>query len=275
MKRIAKWVLLIGLQSARVLADGTGDPVEHYLAVALNENGYLERFYSDDKVLRMDIDFNGDGILETLITLARDNSGRAGSNWLVYRKTGDHFESVGRAIFSSSRFYLGHIDEIGQYGVVNYWSSGAGEGGVAAYIYDGTTISRKEIGKIASDQHELRIANENMLAKYFGDRATLGTNYITEIPAQEFGARYGIRVESGSHRESVAQSQAEREAVIRIKEGAQYEPSSPPASAIATRSANRDVGESDYHGITSRKWLWGLGTIAVAVALTVLFIKRR
>src|ERR1035437_7806610 len=110
-------------------------PSSNYLANALSRNGYLNAYYIDDKLAILHLDLNHDGKDEVLVSLSRDNSGGDGSNWAVYKENETGFEPVGRMAFNSNRFYLGQIDEIGRYGLLNFSSGGAGEGILMAFVY--------------------------------------------------------------------------------------------------------------------------------------------
>lgn len=260
-------------------ADAVPDPVRDYLSQALSQNGYLERFYSDDKVLILEVDLNGDRANEKLVCLTRDNSARAGNNWMAYRRVGDLYEPISRVTFSSSRFYLGRVEEIGGYGLLNFWPSGAGEGGFIAYTYDGSTIRKTQVGTIVMDRQTYELKGGELLGKYFGETATLGDRITTVITAQEFGAKYGIEIDPRTHHESVLQYLAAKDAAVVPKSIVQPKPAANTISTPSTQKvlATEPNKSSPAASEESDHWRWiiGLGLVALAGALVWLKLLRR
>jgi hypothetical protein len=273
------------------------DPKADYLARALRENGDLnETYYADDKVVQIDMDLNADGVLEAFVSLARDRLGREGNNWMAYRKAGVNFEPIGRIVFNSSRFYLGSIDEIGRYGLVNFSPSGAGEGILTAYTYDGAAIHGSRMGEVAMDRTMGQPSGENLLAKYLEAKATLGETLEKVTSAQEFGAKYRIKIETITHREAVQKFLSKREAGMEASAGAQGKLVAPaagtkqsdgaPSASVGARapgapSTKQPSGQSaarkpsEYFITAIPIWARGLMVLVVVFPLIVLLVKRR
>ncbi len=185
------------LVSPALIVKGNGsitDPVKDYLSKFTFYDG-RKNFYSDDRLLRLDIDLNNDGQQEMLLSLARDKNGKQGNTWAVYRKTKIGYEDIGGMTFSSSGFYLGHINDTDDYGIVSFWPGGAGEGMLLAHIFDGSEIKEIQIGEIRRDPITGKLEGKELLDKYSGSHAINGDNVITTISAVQLAKDYGITIE--------------------------------------------------------------------------------
>src|SRR5580692_1592123 len=129
MKTLAKIGLLLALLTTTAFC-GIDDPIKDYLTN--RENVYMrgdDTFYADDAVYELDLDLRANGQTEKLVSSSLDRDGKAGSAWTVYDKTSNGWKRIGQMTFLGTKFYLGKIAELnGQYGVVSYIPSGAGQG---------------------------------------------------------------------------------------------------------------------------------------------------
>jgi hypothetical protein len=202
MKTILYSLLALTLMAGQIMA--SNDPVKDFLASPvsyLRDPGY----YDTDKVLRLDLDLQGNGQIETLVTLNRDRDGKQGNIWKVYKKSADGYQQVGTMTFSPGRFYLGPIDELGKYGLVTFGPGGGGKGVVFAYIYDGSTIQQAAISQVTGEMDPTTgDRKENKaLKKYLHDKVTEGDSVIKKIGAKELAKKYGIKIESESYQDAL------------------------------------------------------------------------
>lgn len=197
--KIAYYILLLTLTSSSAFA--SDDPINDFIRTRKTwDSGY----YATDRVLRLDLDLQGNGQTETLLTLNRDRDGKAGNDWKVYKKTSNGYQQIGEMTFSPTRFYLGPIDELGKYGLVAFYPGGAGNGVFWSYVYDGTVIHEQEIGKVTGklDASGNRIQSEAE-KKYLHDKVTKGNGIVTEIDATELKSKYGVKIEEKSYNEAL------------------------------------------------------------------------
>ncbi len=182
----------------------SNDPVKDFLQGPrpdVRDPGY----YDTDKVLRLDLDLQGNGQIETLITLNRDRDGKEGNRWVVYKKIDNGYQVVGNMTFSPSRFYLGQIDELGKYGLVTFWPGGGGRGVYLAYVYDGTSIQEQTVAKVTG---EVDPATGDRLQskaekKYLYDKVTKGDDVINKIDAKKLAKKYGLKIENQSYEDAL------------------------------------------------------------------------
>src|SRR3977135_868930 len=104
--------LLVGAGS---IAHAMDDPVQNYLST-FSPLGGTNKFYSNDRLLRLDLDLDNDGRKEVLLSMARDRNGKQGNIWAVYTRTGNGYSQAGGMTFNHSRFYLGLLGD-GRYGL--------------------------------------------------------------------------------------------------------------------------------------------------------------
>jgi hypothetical protein len=222
--------LFIFLAASLNVQAGT-DPVKDYLST-FSPDGGDNKFYSDDRLLRLDLDLNNDGRKEVLLSMARNRNGKMGNVWTVYSEIQNGYVEVGGMAFSASGFYLGKIDELGQYGLVNFWPSGAGEGTIYGYVFDGRQITDRRIGEVIMDRQAHTYKGKEILAKYAGENAIVGDSVITTISADELAAKYGIKIEP----ETYAQSMRERASMTRSTTAS--------ADPLSTATPSNHVAES-------------------------------
>jgi hypothetical protein len=168
-------VILFVASLGSVLAWASDDPVKDFLeapAAYVRDPGY----YATDKVFRVDLDLQGNGQIETLVTLNRDRDGQQGNIWKVYKKTAAGYQSIGTMTFSPEHFYLGKIDELGEYGLLTFGPAGAHSGSVRAYIDDGSGI--REISLTGVESIKDLSKDGRPFKKYLQDKVTNGAEVI-------------------------------------------------------------------------------------------------
>lgn len=174
------------------------DPIKDYLSTFSPFDGD-KKIYSSDRLLRLDLDLNNDGQKEVLLSMGRDRNGKQGNVWVVYEKTKSGYIEVGGMTFSAGGFYLGEIPEMGRYGLVTFWPGGAGEGVLLAYVYDGSTIHKAQIGEVRHDRVTRELKGTELLRQYFGKNAVVGEDVIAPISAQELAKKYSVSVEAKTY----------------------------------------------------------------------------
>jgi len=196
------YFLIAASMASQVFA--SNDPVKDFLA-GPRPDVRLPGYYDTDKVLRLDLDLQGNGQIETLLTLNRDRDGKEGNRWVVFKKTDSGYQAVGNMTFSSSRFYLGQIDELGKYGLVTFWPGGGGSGIFISYVYDGTSIQEQKITKVTGEIDPATGDRRQGKAekKYLYDKVTKGEDIIKEIGAKELAKKYGLKIESKTYKEAL------------------------------------------------------------------------
>ena len=201
MKTILYFLIMTSV-AGQALA--SNDPVADFLAEP-RPDVRLPGYYPSDKVLRLDLDLQGNGQIETLVTLNRDRDGKEGNRWAVFKKTDSGYQNVGTMVFSPSRFYLGQIDELGKYGLVTFWPGGGGRGIFLAYIYDGTGIQEQDVIKVTGqvDPATGDRLQSKAEKKYLYDKVTKGDDVIKEIDAKELAAKYGLKIESKTYKQAL------------------------------------------------------------------------
>jgi hypothetical protein len=202
MKTILYALLAAALMASPVVA--SNDPVKDFLQGPrpdVRDPGY----YDTDKVLRLDVDLQGNGQIETLVTLNRDRDGKQGNIWQVYKKSADGYQQIGQMTFSPERFYVGPISEIGKYGLVTFGPGGGGTGIVGAYIYDGATIQGVMLSKVTGEVDSTTgDRKENKaLKKYLHDKVTEGDTVIKKIDSKELAKKYGLKIEAKSYKDAL------------------------------------------------------------------------
>ena len=201
MKTILYFLMVVAM-TGQVFA--SEDPIKDFLAGPrpdVRDPGY----YDTDKVLRLDIDLQGNGQIETLVTLNRDRDGKEGNRWVVYKKTDNGYQAVGNMTFSPSRFYLGQIDELGKYGLVTFWPGGGGRGLYLAYIYDGTSIQEQTVVKVTGkiDPATGDRLQSKAEKKYLYEKVTKGDDVIKKIDAKELAKKYGLTIQKETYEEAL------------------------------------------------------------------------
>jgi hypothetical protein len=193
------YFLIMASMAGQVFA--SNDPVKDFLAGPrpdVRDPGY----YASDKVLRLDLDLQGNGQTETLLTLNRDRDGKEGNRWAVFKKTDSGYQNVGTMVFSPSRFYLGQIDELGKYGLVTFWPGGGGTGVFMSYVYDGTSIQQQVVTK-ETGAFDGAKQQDKAMKKYLHDKVTDGDSVVKKIDAKELAAKYGLKIESKTYKQAM------------------------------------------------------------------------
>jgi hypothetical protein len=197
------WVAIAAAGVLCSATEPTNDPVKDYISHFSFYDG-RNNLYSDDKLLRLDLDLNNNGQKEVLLSMGRDQNGKQGNVWVVYTKTQSGYVNIGGMTFSASGFYLGEIAELGgRYGLVTFWPAGAGEGALLAYVYDGSTIQEAQIGEIRRDPVTRELKGTDLVSRYFGTNAIVGDDVITPIDAAQLAKEYGITVEPKTYAQAV------------------------------------------------------------------------
>ena len=107
-------LVLVGISAALAV----NDPARDYLSTFSPPDGD-KAIYSSDTLLRLELDLDGDGQNEVLLSMARDQNGKLGNVWTVYAKVPTGYKKVGTMTFDPKSFYLGPIDELGDYGLLS------------------------------------------------------------------------------------------------------------------------------------------------------------
>lgn len=278
--RTSVFVLLI---STGISLAATNDPVKDFLQKTPPYIREAGKFYSDDRVLRLDLDLNNDGQLETLVSLARDRDGKQGNIWAVYQARPEGSIEVGNMTFSPSRFYLGNIDEINRYGLVTFGPSGGGEGVLRAYLFDGSSIEETQIGAVTRDQQTRQLTGNAPLKKYLGEEATLGDDIVIVIDADQLAHKYGVAVQPRTYREAVQELLTAQNTAGAQSPAAQAlptaTPSTPPPTAalLASSPVPALAATPTATSIINQRtpvWPWILG-IPALIALAALVLKLR
>jgi hypothetical protein len=230
MKRLG--LLLIVSTILCAFAADTPDPIKAYLE-SFSPLGGDARIFTDDQVLRLDVDLNRDGKDEVLVSMARDRNGKQGNVWSVFARGETGFTRVG-AVTASTGFYLGPITETNGYGIVIFWPGGGGTGGFVAYLFNGSTITEKPLGAIERNPRtaELEGKGIEIAAKYslsvsdvlrdrverfrseHGIKAPDPASFITRvqtISAADLAKKYGVKIEAITYEQTFAsEAQATR-----------------------------------------------------------------
>lgn len=184
------------------------NPVVDYLHAETEPTFVVYRtdrnYYSDDYIIRLDLDLNKDGTKEAMVTSSRDRDGRQGNVWMLYQNRGGNFERVGTMTFSPSRFYIGALDG-GKYGLATFGPAGAGEGTVWGYVFDGNRIQQIALGNVVLDRKTMKLEGEEIISKYLGENAILGEDVVTSIGAAELAAKYGVTIDPRTYQQALAE----------------------------------------------------------------------
>jgi hypothetical protein len=173
----------------------TNDPVKDYLT---NRQNAFHRgddtFFSDDKVLVLNLDLMGNGQIERLVSSTLDRDGKAGNSWTVFAKDGTGWKRVGTMTFHGTSFYLGKIDQLnGQYGIVSFFPSGNQQGSLLADVFNGSTVQETKIGAVTRDPVTRQLQGTDLLQRYFGNSGSVSHAAPQSIGATELVKTYGIK----------------------------------------------------------------------------------
>jgi hypothetical protein len=179
------------------------DPVRTFLVGFTPLAGGDDRFFSDDVLMRVDADLDGDGVNEVFLTLQRDRNGKQGNGWAVYKNRNGDYKYVGGVSFGGDDFYVGPVEELSRHGLVTFWPGGGGTGVLLAYTLEKGKIKESTIGEVDRDRRTGELKGRGRLNKYFGGNNPATQHKVQTISAPEFARRYGIKVESKTFSESL------------------------------------------------------------------------
>ena len=191
-------LLAVGFCASALAID---DPVRAYLERFMPLGGGEKRFFSNDELMRLDVDLDGDGVNEVLLSLSRDRNGAQGNGWAVYQNKKGTFEYVGGATFGGGRFYVGPVDELKRHGLVSFWRGGGGTGVLLAFTLEHGNVTETTIGEVDRDELTGDLRGEARLNRYFGKDTPATRHEVQVILAPEFERRYGFKVESKTYDE--------------------------------------------------------------------------
>src|SRR2546423_2725615 len=302
MKRVC--VTFLGFVSTVLLALTADDPVKAYLD-AFSPLGGDNRIFSDDRLLRLDLDLNNDGRREVLLSMARDRNGKQGNVWSVFANTGAGFTQVGGITVSPTGFYLGAIDETNGYGIVSFWPAGGGTGRYGAYSFDGSKINETQLGAIDRNPQTLQLAGNGIeiAAKYsmsvpdalreqgerfrreHGIKMPDPAAFVTQVDtigASDLSEQYGVKIEAKTYEQALAESWSSHgpqsvPATPRASGTPQTASpsvtatenpiSAPSASASAPSAASRESTSPGWSGVA----LWITGIIGLLAIVAFVF----
>ena len=194
------------------VAQASVDPVKDYLE-RFSPLGGGPRFFSDDTLLRLDIDLDGDGQKEVLLSIARNRNGKQGNGWAVYKREKNIFNYVGGITFSESKIFVGALEEVHSHGLVSFWSSGGGEGSLLAYTIENGTVTETKIGELERDENSERMRGQAVFDKYFGEKQSAIHYQAEEINASDFGPKYNLWVAPLTFSDYLSAPPSEQEAI--------------------------------------------------------------
>lgn len=172
------------------------DPVKDYLARSSTAPAHRaeQTFFSDDRVYKYQLDLDGDGRQEVLVSSTRERDGKQGFEFYVYQPSGTGYAFAGNMYLPIEGFYVGKVAEAHSFGAVTFFPSGGQEGGYAMYTLKGGKVVDKPLGTRARDPQSLELKGPNLDAKYFGSNANIRESMAVILKAGELKARYGARV---------------------------------------------------------------------------------
>jgi hypothetical protein len=241
---------------------GGNDPAQDYLS-NFSPLGGDKTIYSSDTLLRLELDLDGDGHYEVLLSMARDQDGNQGNVWAVYANTAAGYTKTGAMTFSPKSFYLGPIDELGDYGLVTFKSAREGEGMLSAYLFSGAAVRDVEIASVTSDSvtrdpESGQLMGQALVDKYMSQAAD-GVDALTSTNAATLAKQYGLQVAGDQQTKSIPFSAA-----------------SSPSSAASSGPDQSSSPSSKTE--TSRSIPWTLLIVILILALVaigaVAWVKR-
>jgi hypothetical protein len=240
-------------------AAAASDPEEHYLSNFSPLRGD-KTIASNDTLLRLELDLDGDGQYEVLLSMARDEDGDKGNVWSVYANTTSGYLAAGTMTFNPKSFYLGPIDDLGDYGLVTFRSGTGGEGMLVSYLFNGTAVRQVEIASITRDPESGQLRGQAIVDKYMNQAAD-GADAVTSTNAATLARKFGLKVDPKGN--PPAQPNP-------------YSTSSASDSSSSARSDQSSSAGSKTESSWSIPWTWLIVIIVVLViAGAVLWIKRR
>lgn len=169
------------------------DPEEIYLShFSVNGDRTIN---SKDVLLRLELDLDGDGQYEVLLSMDRDKDAQGLNSWSVYVKSKEGYSGVGKMSFDPRTFYLGPIDDLGDYGLVTFKPSTGGEGLLVGYLFDGKAVRAVDIAVVRRDPESYELRGQSMVDKYMS-RVTEGVDPLIKLNAGTIAQKFGIKVKT-------------------------------------------------------------------------------
>jgi hypothetical protein len=182
------------------------DPARDYLSNFSPLDGD-KTIYSTDALLRLELDLDGDGQYEVLLSMARDQDGKLGNVWAVYANTNAGYTRAGTITFNPKTFYLGPIEDLGDYGLVTFKPTGEGEGTLSAYLFNEEGVRDIDIASVTRDSPTVdsdtgRPIGQAIVDKYMSQTAD-AADAVTSTNAAALAKQYGLRVAGDQQTSSV------------------------------------------------------------------------
>lgn len=252
MKAAVIFLLILASFSAAL---GSTDPARDYLSTFAPLGGDNAIYFSDT-LLRLELDLDGDGQDEVLLSMARDQDGKLGNVWAVFAKTPTGYTKVGTMTFNPKSFYLGPIEDLGDYGLVTFKPTGEGKGTLSACLFNGASLRNIEITSVTPDaptrDPELdRPIGQAIVDKYMSQAAD-AADALTSMNAGDLATKYGLKVAGEKPASSISSST--------VSSPSSVERSSSPSSAS---QASRSI-----------PWIWMIVILALVAVGTVAWLKH-
>jgi len=224
MKKIASILLL--LFAANLHADDvprTTDPVRDYIETLCGKQMRSTNLppvetewiplYSDDRLFRLDIDIDGDGVKEVLLSLGSSRYGARQGLWAVYKKMGDKYRWGNNTVrFPADCFYVGPVDELqGRFGIValdvkrqyGVISMGQDEN-PEPVVYAQISGQDHRISRLQSDGRDTRPTVVELVVKYLTDRNAAKVHQAQELPIADLAKEYGLEIRKETYAQHLA-----------------------------------------------------------------------
>jgi hypothetical protein len=259
IQSVVKLSLALLLIFASAFTAAASDPEELYLSNFSPLRGD-KTIASNDTLLRLELDLDGDGQYEVLLSMARDEDGDKGNVWSVYANTSSGYIAAGTMTFNPKSFYLGPIDDLGDYGLVTFRSGTGGEGMLVSYLFSGTSVRLVEIASVTRDPQSGQLRGQPLVDKYMNQTAD-GADAVTSTNAATLARKFGVKVDPKGN--PPAQPNP-------------YSTSAPWDSSSSARSDQSSSPGSKTESSWSIPWTWLIVIIVVLVtAGDLLWIRRR
>lgn len=243
---------LAGLSAAH----GAVDPAQDYLT-NFSPLGGDKTIYSSDTLYRLELDLDGDGQYEVMLSMARDQDGQQRNIWTVYANSPAGYTRIGTMNFSSRSFYLGPIEDLGDYGLVTFKPGSDGEGMLSAYLFNGVMVREIEIAQVTRDPESRELRGQAMVDKYMA-QATDGVDPLISTNAATLARQFGLKVAGDSQTQS----------------GSPSGPSS-SRSAVASQPDQSPSSSSRTEASGSFPWLLLSAAIVLLGIGAAVWVKRR
>jgi hypothetical protein len=239
------------------------DPARDYLSnfAPLDRD---KKIYATDTLLRLELDLDGDGQYEVLLSMARDQDGKRGNVWVVYFNTPmGYTRAKGRAVtFNPKGFYLGPIEDVGDYGLVTFNPTGDGGGTLLAYLVKELSVQEVEVAIVTRDaptaDPETGQPRGQAIVDKYTRQSAVAADAVTSSNAAVLAKQFGLKV-AGDQPPKTNPSSSR--------------PESTPANGPAEPSTPATQTESSE----SMPWtlLIGIVVLVLLVIGAVVWVKRR